>query len=210
MPEVLDKIFGSPARVRIMRLFLMNPGEALTSVLISKSAKIARQKVGRELNLLKSIGFIKKGIRETQIIVGRTKRIKRKRESGFQLNNLFSYNRGFRALLVESNSVSREVLIKKFRQLGRGLRFVALCGIFVGDNEFNAKGTDILVVGDNIRRSKLEKILGQVESEIGKEIKYALFDTKEFRYRRGMFDRFVLDILDNEHDVLMDSLGAEV
>ena len=203
MTDPLDKLFGSPARVKIMRLFMMNPEDVFTVGIISKSAKVSREKTKKDIKFLADIGYIKKGTRESQIVVN--KKIKKQRESGFQLNSLFTYNRGLRSVLIESAPVSREILMRRFRELGRGLRFVALAGIFVGGS-----GLDILIVGDNIRRSRLEKIVARIESDIGKELNYVLFDTNEFRYRHSMYDKFVLNVLDSEHDVLFDSLKAGV
>src|SRR3989344_2976432 len=126
-------------------------------------------------------------------------------EGAFALNNLFQYNRALKHLTVESVPISRDLLLRRFRELGRGLKFVVLSGIFAG---LSSGGLDILIVGDNIRKGKLDKILGKTESELGREIKYVLFDTKEFKYRHSMYDKFVMDVLDNEHDVLIDSLKA--
>lgn len=211
MADALDKILGSPYRVKIMKLFLMNPGEVFTPEYISKSSKLLSRNTRKEINFLKNLGFIKSGIREIDILISKTKKIKKKREPGFQLNPLFTYNRGLRSLLIESAPVSRELLMKRFRELGRGLRFVALSGIFVGQEIVgDSRGLDIMFVGDNIGRLKLEKVVGKIESELGKELKYVLFDTNEFKYRHSMYDRFVLDVLDNEHDVLFDSLQAGV
>src|SRR3989344_5336581 len=193
MADTLDKILGSPYRVKIMKLFLMNPGEVFTPEYISKSSKLLSRNTRKEINFLKNLGFIKSGIREIDILTSKTKKIKKKREPGFQLNQLFTYNRGLRSLLIESAPVSRELLMKRFREM-------------VGDT----RGLDIRFAGDNIGRLKLEKVVGKIESELGKELKYVLFDTNEFKYRHSMYDRFVLDVLDNEHDVLFDSLQAGV
>lgn len=206
MAEVLGKLLGSEARVKVMRLFLVNPGEVFTPLKISKSLKLNRAKLRREITLLKSIGFLKRGISETEVFVKSKKRLKKKREPGFHLNNLFPYNRELRALVVDASPISRELVIKRFKRLGRGLRLVVLSGIFI--NRPDSVGTDVLVVGDNLRRSKVEKIFGKIESEIGKELNYTLFDTEEFKYRQGMYDGFILDIFEREHDVLIDQMGA--
>ncbi len=187
--EALDKLFGSPHRVKVMRFFLMNSSGVFLPPEVAKSSRISRPRVRKELNFLKSVGFLKK-----------------KHGAEFYLNNLFPYLREFRALVIESAPISRELLQKRFKRLGKGIRLVLLSGVFI---KSSVPGhIDILVVGDNIKRSKVEKILGQIETELGKELNYALFDTKEFKYRQGMYDRFILDILESEHDVLIDNLKA--
>lgn len=204
MADALEKLIGSQSRIKVLRFFLMNSEGVYTLTEISKLAKIPKQKTRKEINFLLSLGFLKKGIKETEFI-SKNKKIKKKREPGFRLFALFPHVRGLQALLLGSPSVSRELIAKRFKELGRGVKFVALSGIFIGDN---SGGLDILVVGDNIRKPKLEKILGKVESEIGKELNYVLFDTSEFKYRQSMYDRFVLDLFDKDHDILIDNLKA--
>src|SRR3989344_5786202 len=191
MADDLGKLFGSPQRVRIIRFFLMNPGVTFSLNQIAKSAKVSKEKTRDELGLLNDVNFLK--------------RSRKGKEKTYQLNNLFQYNRALTHLTVESVPVSRDLLLRRFRELGRGLKFVALSGIFSGSAE---GGLDILIVGDNIRKSRLDKILGKTESELGREIKYVLFDTKEFKYRHSMYDKFIMDVLDGEHDVLIDNLKA--
>jgi hypothetical protein len=42
-----------------------------------------------------------------------------------------------------------------------------------------------------------------MEAEIGGELSYAVFETKEFLYRLNMYDKLVRDILDYPHEVVV-------
>jgi hypothetical protein len=64
-----------------------------------------------------------------------------------------------------------------------------------------------LVVGDNIKRGKLENVMKTLESEIGKELKYAYFGTEDFKYRLSMCDKLIRDILDYPHKKILNKLG---
>ena len=46
-----------------------------------------------------------------------------------------------------------------------------------------------------------------IEAEVGKEIKYAILETDDFKYRLGVGDRLIRDIMDYPHDVALDKLG---
>jgi len=48
--------------------------------------------------------------------------------------------------------------------------------------------------------------LRSIESSVGKELHYVLMNTHEFKYRREMFDRFVLDVLEFPHRKLINKL----
>jgi len=65
----------------------------------------------------------------------------------------------------------------------------------------------MLVVGDHLRRSTLENYMRSLEAEIGKELRYAAFETSEFNYRLGMYDKLVRDILDYPHRTVLDRIG---
>ena len=60
----------------------------------------------------------------------------------------------------------------------------------------------MLIVGDKMKRSKIEEEVRKLEAEIGTELVYAVFDTKEFIYRLDMYDKLVRDILDFPHEVI--------
>ena len=213
--EVLDKLFGSGARVKVMRFFLMSPQEVFMAKEVARTTRLSRAKASREINLLKSIGFLEKGIRETKLIFsarggsasGRKtkKRSRRKREHGFKLSRSFPYIRELHSLILEINPISRELLTNRFKKLGKKLGLVILAGTFVGKPDRNS--LDVLVGGDSIRRGSVEKILKKIESEIGRELNYALFSIEEFKYRWGMYDKFLRAILDGEHDKLIDNVG---
>ena len=47
-----------------------------------------------------------------------------------------------------------------------------------------------------------------IESEIGKELRYAYFSTEDFQYRLSMCDKLTRDILDYPHKKILNKLGA--
>ena len=54
-----------------------------------------------------------------------------------------------------------------------------------------------------MKKSKIEEEIRKLEAEIGTELKYSVFDTKDFIYRLNMYDKLVRDILDFPHEVLL-------
>ena len=60
-----------------------------------------------------------------------------------------------------------------------------------------------MIVGDKMNKAKIEKGVKRLEAEIGVELAYAIFNTKEFIYRLNMYDKLVRDILDFPHEVLV-------
>jgi len=84
------------------------------------------------------------------------------------------------------------------------LRVVALSGLFTGVLETQI---DLLVVGDNLDVRTLAKAVHNLEAELGREIRYAAFETADFRYRLGVYDRLLRDVFDYPHRLLVDRIG---
>ena len=65
---------------------------------------------------------------------------------------------------------------------------------------------DILVVGDKINKTSLQNAMQDIESQIGKELSYAVFNTEDFSYRLDICDKLVRDILDYPHRKILKKL----
>lgn len=182
--EILGKILGNGARVRIMRLFLLNRSKSFKTKDIVKRSRVSSDIVRRELKLLASVNFIKKHSLAS---------------IDWSFNSFFKYAREFEDLLVRSESLDKTKLLDNFKKVGR-VKLVLVSGVFIKNDDSRV---DLLIVGDKMKRGKIEQGIRRLEAEIGAELIYAIFDTKEFIYRLNMYDKLVRDILDYPHEVLL-------
>jgi hypothetical protein len=95
----------------------------------------------------------------------------------------------------------QEDLIARFKQVGR-MKLLIVAGVFIGQEKSRA---DLLLVADKIKKTLLNQVIKGLEAEIGKELNYVVFDSKEFKYRLDMYDKLVCDIIDKPHEKLFDS-----
>ena len=181
--EILGKILGSSARVKIMRLFLVNRTKSFTGTEILKRSRISKDTLRRELKLLSLVGFLKK------------------RGAGWSLHPFFGYSVEFENLLLGSDILSQEAILDNFKKIGR-IKLFIISGIFIKNRDSRA---DLLIVGDRLKRGKIEEGIKKIEAEIGGELTYVVFDTKEFLYRLDMYDKLVRDIIDFPHEVVLQS-----
>jgi DNA-binding transcriptional ArsR family regulator len=181
--EILGKILGNPARVKIMRLFLLNRGKGFTSKDIAKRSRVNPRVVSREIRLLASVGFIKKHTIE------------------WSFNSFFKYGKEFEELLVRSDTLKTQSILDNFKKVGH-VKLVIISGVFIKSHDSRV---DLLIVGDKMKRGKIEEGIRKIEAEIGVELVYAVFETKEFIYRLNMYDKLVRDILDYPHEVVLQS-----
>ena len=115
----------------------------------------------------------------------------------------FSYLKELQRLLIEGSLLKADELLRRFRSVGR-LKLVIVAGIFIQDPDSRV---DMIVVGERLKRGVLAHAVRSIEAELGKELRYAAFETDEFNYRLGMYDKLVRDILDYPHTVVLDRLG---
>lgn len=205
--ESLGKIFGSNNRVKIMRLFLFNQSDIFDIDDIALRSLVKKTDARKELSMLSKIGFLKKKtfIKKT-IKKGKGKNTKqkiiRKQTVGWVLNNKFDLSEPLKTLLIDSELIREKDLITRIKKTGT-IKLLALSGLFVKDNN---RKLDILIVGDRLKRTLLEKEISKIESEIGRELSYAIFETEEFNYRIKMYDKLIRDIIENEHKMLVNKI----
>lgn len=198
--EILSKLFGNSARVKIMRLFLLNPGLGLDSRQVMERTRVNSSVGRKEISMLISIGFLKKKTIFKEVYDSK-KRSKKKKADGFTFNNDFVYASQLYNLLSGSDFLDKDDLIQRFKKVGK-IKLLIVSGIFIKEN---ASRADLLIVGNNMKRGAIDETIRKLEAEIGREMSYAVFDTKEFIYRLSMYDKLIRDILDFPHEVIIES-----
>jgi hypothetical protein len=201
MLEILGKLLGSVAKVKLMRLFLLNQEGGFDLADIKGRTGLDGKTVGEELRRLASIGFISKKIIRKEVLLRGKKQPTSKRVSGYVFNQSFRYREALYNLLIDTEFVDYKDVSARFKKAGK-VKLLVLSGLFVKNAE---SPVDILIVGDNVNQNIIEKSIRQMESEIGKELTYALFETAEFLYRASMYDKLVREIIDSPFIELIDA-----
>lgn len=212
--EILSKLFGGPNRVKLMRLFLFNQDNAYLLKELGQKTKIKPAPLRKELSFLESIGLIK-----TRKVAGPSSAPKTKKGKGGKtaktaresmrsrlwcLDQDFFFVDHLRSLFNADFFVSRDDLAQKFKNCGR-IKLLILSGIFIQEG---GERVDMLIVGDNLKKKLIEKTIVGIESEIGRELIYAVLDSADFFYRLHSSDKFLRDILDYPHKKIVDKMGA--
>ena len=188
MTDPLARLFGSPARVKLMRLFLFNPRDSFSVAETAARSRVPMAAARKELNLLVKTKLIK---RASSRSVAR-----------FTLNDDFTHRAALQSLLLNASARAAE-LPARVRSTGT-MRLIIVSGAFVG--EWDAQ-LDILFVGDRIDERKLRSKIRALEAEVGKELRYAVIATPDFLYRLNISDKLLRDVLDYPHTVVFDRLN---
>lgn len=198
MPEqVLEQLFDSPVKVKLLKLFLRNSEKYFSMQEITAKTQASERIVKRQVKGLHSISFL------------RIKNLRGSAKKGtrpgiyFGVNPNFDFYSELQTLVLKSSSTSKSKMAKKLSKVGRVK--MALISRALINSELGR--IDLFLVGDDFHERRLQKFLAELESEVGKEIQYAFMETKEFEYRYQMFDRFVRDIFEKPHEKLINKLG---
>lgn len=186
--EILEKLFDSPVKVKLLKLFLRNPDQFFTLSKARKRTKSDLSACRSQIIRLESIKLIKS-------------RIKSKKKE-YAVNSAFDFYKELRTLVLKSSPASKKKILKRIRGLGK-INLAVLSGVFMNTD---IARVDLLIVGDSIKNSKLTSFFKDLEAEIGKEIDYVVLSTKDFKYRHDMFDRFIRDVLEKPHEKLINKL----
>lgn len=188
MSEILENLFGSRAKTRLLRFFLLNPGKEFQFDDIVKRNMITRSIARKELHSLCKIKVIlqrsKKGIKT------------------YVMNVNFSFYPELRNLFVKSNIYPQCKSLGKVKNIGE-VKLALISGTFLN---YPKSKVDMVLVADNVSRVKLRNLMNGLEVEIGKEISYVLMGSDELKYRINMMDRFLMSFLEGPHDEIVNKV----
>ncbi|MEI6851042.1 MAG: transcriptional regulator [Candidatus Saccharibacteria bacterium] len=194
---MIDALFGSKTRVKLLHLFLNNPNQSFYVREITRKIEEQINSVRRELLNMLEIGIISSDSSDNKLY--------------YKVNQRYEYFVPLRAIFggtpINDDDVSvdkkdgnyDEKYLKLFSDL-TGLRLAILTGVLVvGSNT----DVDILLVG-NVSPSKIKTIVKNIEKSEGREINYSVLTYDEFYYRLSVRDRFITEIMNGNHNVLID------
>jgi len=188
MVDILENLFGSRAKTRLIRFFLLNSGEELNIAEIGEKNKLKREDVRKAVHILEKIKFLS----------GRS--IKRKKY--YTLNPKFSYKQELYGLVLAANKYPHCRSLRRIDQLG-DVRLVLVGGIFQNCTKGKA---DLILVANNVQKKRILKLIENIEAEIGKEIRYMFMNSDEFKYRMEMVDRFLIDFFEGPHEEIINKI----
>lgn len=188
MSETLESLFGSKAKTRILRFFLLNFEKEYSIADIASKNMLAVASVRKEVSELKKIKFL-------------TEKTK-KGSKYFVLDQDFPFYSELKSLFAKSTASPDSKSLARIKNIG-DVKLALVSGIFLN---YPKSKVDMVLVANNVSRGKLKSVMNTLEAEIGKEISFVLMNSDEFKYRLDMLDRFLLDFVEGTHLVLIDKI----
>lgn len=197
---MLDAIFGSTVRVKILNLLLLNPEKKYYLQQLARDLDCQASSIRHEIDNLIRFGLL---LEESQAdaISEQGRKVSKKY---FRVNSDFLIYPEIKALFTKAQILFSQKFISGLQKICEP-KFLALTGVFINNSEAQ---TDLLVVG-NVRRSTFLKLIKELEQDLGREINYTIFDEKEFLYRQEIMDIFLYNILEGKSLILINSFSKQ-
>ena len=187
--DPLSRLFGSTARLKLLRLFLFNEDLAFATADAAFRSKLSKDAARKEISVLVASGVIKKRTGGKGV--------------AYAANRRFTHYDALQEFLRASTNLSDTDFVNTLKKAG-SLRLVVVSGLFTGAVETKI---DLLIVGDKLEDKPLEAAVRTLEAELGRELRFAAFSTEDFRYRLGVYDRLIRDVMDYPKRIILDKIG---
>lgn len=202
---MLEQLFGSKTRVRLLRLFLNNDKGAYFVRQLTRKIGAQINAIRNELDNLVDMGLvvIADDVDDSDDVKGRGRSIQQRKYYRLHTESLLVPE--LRALFIKSQVHLEKDFVRKVTSAG-SVSYMALTGFFVGEDD---APTDVFLVG-KINRDKAIAIIKSFEREVGREVNYTIMTPQEYKYRREVTDRFLYSILESRKLVVVDSITERV
>ncbi len=187
--DPLARLFGSPARVKLLRLFLFNDELTFLAADAAFRARLSKDATRKELTQLVAAGIVRKKTGKGPL--------------GYTADKRFAHFEALKVFLRTTTDVSDTAIVTSLKKAGT-VRLVVLSGLFTGAIESKV---DVLIVGDRMEEKPLASAIHVLEAELGRELRYACFSTEQFKYRLGVYDRLLRDVFDYPNRIIIDKIG---
>lgn len=198
---MVEQLFGSKTRVKLLQLFYGNPNRAFFVREITRKIDEQINSVRRELSNLLSIGIITSDNNNNKLYY----EVNQKYEYYQPLREIFG---GKKASATDkapaTNSSSTATASAKAAETD--LKAVGHVDLAVYTGQFtrdDSTGVDFLVVGE-VNPNALQKYVNDLEARENKSIRYTLMTLPDFQYRQQIRDRFAIAIARSKKQVLVD------
>lgn len=193
---MIDSLFGSKTRVKLLHLFLNHPGQSFYVREITRLIDEQINSVRRELSNMLEIGVITSDSADNKLY--------------YEVNQRYEFYSALRAIfanepihtskpsLSDGEAVSQQYL-SAIADIA-ALRVAILSGVLV---KGSTSAVDVLLIG-TLPAAKVKAAMAIIEKLEGREINYSVMPYEDFYYRLSVRDKFITEILNSKHIVAID------
>jgi len=191
---MIDTLFGSKTRVKLLYLFLNNPSRAFYVREITRRVDEQINSVRRELANMLSVGVIKSDSVDNKLY--------------YEVDQNYTHYKSLKQIFEGKDSPADTVAevdtasqwAKRIRKLN-GVKAILLSGGFLSGSRSKI---DILIIGSPAK-SQVKKFIQDLEEDEHRSLHYTVMAYDDFYYRMSIKDKFISEMLDGRHRVVLDT-----
>lgn len=193
---MIDKLFGSKTRVKLLHLFMNHPGQSFYVREITRLIDEQINSVRRELSNMLEVGVITSDTSDNKLY--------------YQVNQRYEFYTALRAIFAGETVSAEQVGPTNAEGVHEqhltiindipSVRLAVLAGVLV---KGSTAPVDILLVG-NVSPTKVKAAVAMIEKLEGRELNYTVLPYDEFYYRLSVRDKFIAEVLASKHSVVID------
>ena len=188
---MIDALFGSKTRVKLLHLFLNNPEKSFYVREITRLIDEQINSVRRELSNMLKVGIIVSDSEDNKLY--------------YTVNQRYRHYAPMKAIFTDTNkNAAKEKRPVSWTEVVSrlvGLKLAVSAGALVPGS---TSKIDLLFVG-NVSQKQLANIVKKIEKVEGCELTYTLLTYDDFYYRLSVRDKFITEIINGKHSVLLDT-----
>jgi len=160
---MLERLFTSKSRVKILELLLLNPVEEFHLREISRRTRVSAPYVKREMTNLMNLGLVLKRSQGNLTL--------------FKFNKNSPIAEDLKRIFLKTESFGRFIQ-DSLKEIG-DIEFALIYGSFAKGEEAETSDIDLLIVGD-VNERKMLGIAEKIEERVGREVNYTAWTENEF------------------------------
>jgi hypothetical protein len=193
---MIEQLFGSKTRVKLLYLFYGNPNRPFYVREITRKVDEQINSVRRELSNLLSIGIISSDTANNKLYY----EVNQKYDFYTPLLQIFGSAPASGEASEDSIGATLESASARFWAPAGNAELVVYTGVLTREENISV---DILVVGQ-VNKIAVAKIVEGLEKQEGKELRYTIMETDSAEYRRQINDRFWSELEGAKKQVIVD------
>ncbi|MBU6310816.1 hypothetical protein KGO06_02685 [Patescibacteria group bacterium] len=183
MFQELSKLFATPLRIKLVKLFALERG-AYRAAAVASQLGAPRASVAAEISSLHRLGIVR--------------RVRTPQGLEFVWNSDYAHALSLQQFIIAVTTPTDQVVQRSFKPLSPYL--VVVAGTLADETR---GAVDILIVTKRPQDPRIGKVVKRLEATTAVPIRYAVLEVGEYIARREGFDRMLRDIFDFRHRVII-------
>jgi predicted nucleotidyltransferase len=173
--NMLDQLFISKVRIKILKLFLTNPDDRYYVREIQRAVDEEINAVRRELSRLLEIKLLTNEQRSNRLY--------------YQVRTDFPLYDELLGMVAKEHSLGKR-LLEQASKLGK-VKYAYISRSFALGNPAGDQDVDLVIIGD-VALDKVRRFVKEEEARLGHEINYTVMNEEELELRKDRKDRFLM------------------